>query len=154
MPIDFGGSRRASSIFAAVVSVLLVSLASAPIPARAGNAVDVPVPQPILTSNQLLAAAVPDECFDGIGIDYPPLNADGTCSVGQPKINESRIWALTEESGKLWLGTLANYQCILTGQVKGAAVTPFSNDLLVCEFGKSEAPANIPRFRRTWEIGA
>ncbi|MGH8213718.1 MAG: hypothetical protein ACREPP_10880 [Rhodanobacteraceae bacterium] len=146
MPIDFRRCCRtgAPSPFVTIVAGILTAFAVAPVPARAGKAVDVPVPQPILTSNQMLAAAVPDECFNGIGIDYPPINADGTCPVGQPKINESRIWALTEESGKLWFGTLANYQCVLTGQVKGAGAAPFSNDLLVCEFGKSEGARGHP----------
>ncbi len=141
------GYRRltGSPVLAAIGAIACIIGASVPIAAHAGKAIDTPVPDPILTSNTLLAAAVPDECFNGIGVDYPPINPDGTCSVGQPKINESRIWALTEESGKLWFGTLANYQCILTGQVKGAGANPFSNDLLVCEFGQSEGAREHPK---------
>ena len=29
-----------------------------------------PVPDPVLGINQLLAQAMPDECFDGVGVDY------------------------------------------------------------------------------------
>ena len=54
------------------------------------------MPQPILTDNQLLWQVAPDECFDGIGVDYPPINADGSCSTGKPKANQSYIWSLVE----------------------------------------------------------
>src|SRR5690348_2204082 len=77
--------------------------------------IDVPVSQPILTDNELLWQVAPDECFNGIGVDYPPINPDGTCSLGQPKANQSYIWSLTEANGKLWFGTMANTACVLNG---------------------------------------
>ena len=102
----------------------------------------VPTPEPILTINQLLAQAVPDECFNGLGVDYPPMNADGTCSQGQPKTNQSYIWGLTEESGKLWFGTLANAGCILDGV--GGGQPTVRNGTLVCEFGQSQYARTYP----------
>jgi hypothetical protein len=119
----------------------ILCLGALPLPVFAGAP---PVPEPILTNNVLLASAVPDECFNGVGVDYPPINADGTCSVGKPKINESRIWGLTEESGKLWFGTLANSHCVVTGQVKGSDPNPINNKILVCEFGESEIAREHP----------
>ena len=110
-----------SNVLAYACAGILCMVATVPFPAHAGAP---PVPDPVLTDNTLLASAVPDECFNGVGVDYPPINSDGTCSTGKPKINESRIWGLTEESGKLWFGTLANSQCVVTGQVKGGSPRP------------------------------
>ncbi len=101
----------------------------------------VPTSQPILTSDQLLAQVAPDECFNGIGVDYPPINPDGTCSQGQPKANQSYIWGLTEQSGKLWFGTLANAACILDGIAGGE---PMANTLFTCEFGQSQNARTYP----------
>lgn len=145
------GRRRfaGSCTYAAIVAGSIAAMAASP-PAHAGNGVKTPTPAPILTSNQLLAKAVPDECFNGIGVDYPPMNADGTCPEGIPKTNESRIWGMTEESGKLWFGTLANSQCVVDGQIKG---DPILNNLFVCEFGQSEyarTHPNLPAALGDW----
>ena len=101
----------------------------------------VPTPQPLLTDNRLLAQAAPDECFDGLGVDYPPINPDGTCTQGQPKTNQSYIWGLTEQSGKLWFGTMANAACILDGMAGGE---PMANGLFACEFGTGEFAREHP----------
>lgn len=110
--------------------------------------VDVPIPHPILTQNVLLEEAQPDECFVDIGIDYPPINPDGTCDEGTPKTNESYIWGLTEESGKLYFGTMANTACIVdrapdggTGSPSGIEATP---EGMVCEYGQSEIAREHP----------
>jgi len=105
------------------------------------SAIDVPVPQPILTDNQLLWQVAPDECFNGIGVDYPPINPDGTCSQGQPKANQSYIWSLVEAKGRLWFGTMANTACVLNGV---RAVTPILDDTYVCEYGMSEYARTYP----------
>jgi hypothetical protein len=97
--------------------------------------------QPILASNQLLAQAPPDECFGGLGVDYPPLSADGTCELGKPKYNQSYIWGLTERSGKLWFGTMANAACILDGMAGGEAM---ATGLFACEFGMSQVVRDHP----------
>jgi len=109
--------------------------------ARAG--IDVPVPQPILTSNELIGEAKADECFIDIGVDYPPINPDGTCPEGTPKTNESYIWGLTEESNKLYFGTIANAACIISGQpqlAEGGDPAPG----FVCEFGESQPAREHP----------
>ena len=101
----------------------------------------VPIPQPLLTSNQLLAQAAPDECFDGLGVDYPPISPDGTCTQGEPKFNQSYIWGLTEQGGKLWFGTMSNAACILDGMAGGE---PMANGLFACEFGTGEFAREHP----------
>ena len=101
----------------------------------------VPTPQPLLTSNQLLAQAAPDECFDGLGVDYPPISPDGTCTQGEPKFNQSYIWGLTEQGGKLWFGTMSNAACILDGMAGGE---PMANGLFACEFGTGEFAREHP----------
>ena len=63
---------------------------------------------------------------------------------GLPKVNESRIWAVTQESGKLWFGTLANSQCVVGGQVVGDNPSPILNNLFVCEYGQSEGARTHP----------
>lgn len=109
---------------------------------QAHAAVPVPTPQPILTINQLLAQAIPDECFNGLGVDYPAMNPDGTCPQGQPKTNQSYIWGLTEESGKLWFGTLSNAGCILDGV--GGGQPTVRDGTLACEFGQSQYARTYP----------
>jgi hypothetical protein len=101
----------------------------------------VPTPQPLLTNDQLLAQAAPDECFNGLGVDYPSINPDGTCDLGKPKFNQSYIWGLTEQGGKLWFGTMANAACILDGMAGGEAM---ANGLFACEFGMSEVVREHP----------
>jgi hypothetical protein len=111
----------------------------------------VPIPQPILTVNQLLWKVAPDECFDGIGVDYPPINPDGTCPAGQPKTNESYIWGLTEANGKLWFGTIANAACLVSGNL--TTIEPHLTSIGVCEYGMSEIArthADFPPFFGDW----
>jgi hypothetical protein len=121
---------------ARLAALALAMFAGAP-PALAAP----PVPQPVMTENQLLAQAIPDECFNGLGEDYPPINPDGSCTQGQPKANQSYIWGLTEESGKLWFGTLANAACILDGL---GDADPIVNGLFTCEFGQSQYARTYP----------
>lgn len=128
---------------ALIVAAVAMTFAATPLPVLAGGFVQPPVPDPILTHDQLLAKAAPDECFNGVGVDYPPMNPDGTCPEGVPKINQSRIWAMTEQSGKIWFGTLANSQCVVSGQVTGTP-PPVDNSLFVCEYGASEGARAHP----------
>ena len=114
-----------------------------PAPARAAS-IDVPVSQPILTDNQLLWQVAPDECFNGIGVDYPPINPDGTCSLGQPKATQSYIWGLTEANGKLWFGTLADALCLVSGN--RTSPTPSLNSKGVCEYAMAEQVRDNPGF--------
>ena len=132
-------SRRLLASFA--VASCALGVASAAMARQHAFAIDVPVPQPILTDNQLLWQVAPDECFDGIGVDYPPINADGSCSTGQPKANQSYIWSLVEANGRLWFGTMANTACVLNGV---RAVTPILDDTYVCEYGMSQYARTYP----------
>ena len=122
------------------VALLATALWACPAP-QARAAVQTPTSQPLLTDNVLLAQVAPDECFNGIGEDYPPINPDGTCTQGQPKANQSYIWGLTEQGGKLWFGTLANAACILDGTAGGQ---PMANSLFTCEFGQSKNARTYP----------
>jgi hypothetical protein len=129
-----------ASILASSIAVLIAAMAAS-LPARATSSGLNPIPAPILTVNDLLGQAGPNECFDGIGTDYPPMNADGTCPAGVPKTNESYIWGLTEESGKLWFGTMANTACLLDGHDDASAGV---SNLFVCEFGQSQYARTFP----------
>ena len=140
---------------ALVVAAYCVSTLIALVPLRIfASSIDVPISQPILTDNTLLWQVAPDECFNGIGVDYPAMNPDGTCSVGQPKANQSYIWGLTEQSGQLWFGTMANTYCTLSGVVD---VTPKVTPNVVCEYAKSEFARtypSIPANRGDWRVPA
>ncbi len=136
-------SWRYSATHRAAVLAFAGALAASALTAAAAP----PVPQPVLTVNQLLGEAPADECFAGIGVDYPPMALDGTCPEGQPKTNESYIWGLTEESGKLWFGTMANTACILDGH--GTDTTPTLSNLFVCEFAESQYARNHPAIPAT-----
>ncbi|MBS0430836.1 MAG: hypothetical protein JSS21_00300, partial [Proteobacteria bacterium] len=122
----------------------LVFCAAAMPRASSAATVDVPVSQPILTDNELLWQVAPDECFNGIGVDYPALNPDGTCSVGQPKANQSYPWGLTEANGKLWFGTLSNGFCLVAGN--RTSPSPHLTSDAVCEYGMAEQVRDNPGF--------
>ena len=93
---------------------------------------------------QGLAKGVADECFAGVGVDYPPLNPDGTCPSGVPKKSLGYIWGLVQaglgQTGfagdEIWFGTFANPLC---SGAAGGVIDP-EPDLTVawvCEFGES-----------------
>ncbi|GAB4040074.1 MAG: hypothetical protein Fur0014_10270 [Rubrivivax sp.] len=92
---------------------------------------------------QTLAKARPDECFAGIGVDYPPLNPDGSCSAGQPKVNQSYVWGLTQAGlgearfagDEIWFGTIANPLC--DGAAGVLTPPPALHTAWVCEYGQS-----------------
>jgi hypothetical protein len=91
-----------------------------------------------------LAKGSADECFNGVGVDYPLLNADGSCSVGVSKHNLGYVWGLTQAGlgdtsfigDEIWFGTFANPLC---SGAAGGILEP-EPDLTVswvCEFGQS-----------------
>lgn len=95
-------------------------------------------------ASELLGKTNADECFNGVGVDYPPINPDGTCSIGQPKRNQSYVWGLTQAGlgdpsfagDPIWFGTVANPIC------GGSATGLFPPDpnltiSFVCEYGES-----------------
>lgn len=90
-----------------------------------------------------LAKARPDECFAGIGVDYPPLNPDGSCSTGQPKVNQSYVWGLAQAGlnepvfagDEIWFGTIANPLC--DGAAGVLNPDPVLHTSWVCEYGES-----------------
>ncbi len=96
-------------------------------------------------ASELLGKTNADECFNGVGIDYPPVNPDGTCSIGQPKRNQSYVWGLAQAGvgdtsftgDQIWFGTVANPIC---GGSATGLFPPQPNVTLswVCEYGSSE----------------
>lgn len=143
------GRNRSIQAFVLVLGVVACVVATAgSVRGRANGVGNVaPIPDPVLISNELLTQAAADECFVDIGIDYPPMNPDGTCPQGVPKTNESYIWGLTEESGRLWFGTMANTLCVLTGQ--DPAITALDAGVVVCEFGQSQYARTFPNLPDT-----
>jgi hypothetical protein len=91
-------------------------------------------------SNTLLANAEPDECYAGIGVDYP----DGPpCPVGSiEKTNQAYVWGLTQTGDSLWFGTGANILCTTYGVFLDPE--PTENDYYVCEFGESQIARENP----------
>lgn len=87
----------------------------------------------------LLAKAVPDDCWAGLGQnkrgDFPP------CPAGEiPKVNQAYIWSMVETGGNVWIGTAANPLCGFTGEavtIPFLELTPYANSSWACEFGKS-----------------
>ena len=122
------------------------------------------------TAPTQLAAAQPDECFNGIGVNYAdfpdcPVAVLGNDPIsGQPittgdKINQAYVWGLTETLGKnwladtqenqLWYGTAANVECMVLGGYLESANIPQLNDSYTCEFGQSEYARNMFAFFAT-----
>ncbi|MBO0871005.1 MAG: hypothetical protein J2P15_20840, partial [Micromonosporaceae bacterium] len=89
---------------------------------------------------QLVAKAVPDECFNGVGVAYPP---GPPCAVGQPKVNQAYVWGLAQVHNKVWFGTGANVACLVSGFTLDVT-DPILNDDFVCEYGQSQAAKANP----------
>ena len=88
----------------------------------------------------LLAKAKADECFNGIGVDYP---AGPPClNGGVPKINEGYVWGLAQSKDSVWFGTGANVQCLVNGTFLGSS-NPTVNSAYVCEHGQSSPSRNL-----------
>lgn len=131
------------------LSTALVALALMPaLPAAAQLTLPdiftfVPPPEQPVYARDRLAKAKADECFAGIGVDYPPLAPDGTCNSGQPKVNLAYVWGLTQagvgDTGfagdEIWFGTIANPLC--EGAAGVAEPEPYLRTAWVCEFGQS-----------------
>jgi len=98
----------------------------------------------------LLAKAAPDECFAGIGVNYP---SGSPCPEGsQPKTNEGYAWGMTQTSNAMWIGTGSNVQCLVEGTYLNST-NPTQNADAVCEMGQSmgsrlnSVPAGLGDFR-------
>ncbi|MFI6825223.1 hypothetical protein ACIBJE_30385 [Micromonospora sp. NPDC050187] len=90
-------------------------------------------------SVRLLAKAAADECFAGIGVDYP---AGPPCAVGQDKVNQSYVWGLAKAGRKLWFGTGANVLCLKPEGYQ--ASDPVVNDDFTCEYASSQPSRQNP----------
>jgi uncharacterized repeat protein (TIGR01451 family) len=99
-----------------------------------------------LLYRDLLAKAVPDECFDGIGQPYPP---GPPCATGSAKVNEAYVWGLAKAGSLLWLGTAPNVHCLVIGGYLGV-VTAHETDSWVCEFGESAYSPPLPATIGDW----
>ncbi|MDY6831807.1 MAG: hypothetical protein SWC96_08170 [Thermodesulfobacteriota bacterium] len=111
--------------------------------------------------SRLVARAEVDECFNGIG---NPYEAGPDCyRCDDPKANQTYVWGLTKAGSKLWFGTCANMLCLLrafncysmednTGGTLAdllSNVSPYQNDLWVCEYDeglypKTEMISSVP----------
>lgn len=102
-----------------------------------------PPPEAPTYARERLAKTLPDECFNGIGVDYPPMNPDGTCPAGIPKANQAYIWGMTQAGlndptfagDEIWFGTIANPLCTAPGGI--FLPTPVLTISWVCEYGES-----------------
>jgi len=89
---------------------------------------------------ELLGKAQPDECFNGLGMPYPP---GPPCAEGQAKVNQSYVWGLTRFGNQVWFGTGANTHCLTTGANIGD-IDPVLNADYVCEYGESQVIKDHP----------
>ncbi len=100
----------------------------------------------------LLASASPDECFNGVGVAYPPLKFDtegrAYCDEGRLKVNQAYVWGLAQSGGTLWFGTGSNINCLATAQFM-APMTSVT-DSYVCE-GTQAAHVTDPVFSGVYD---
>ncbi|MES1258609.1 MAG: hypothetical protein ABUS51_09265 [Acidobacteriota bacterium] len=107
---------------------------------------------PLNTTNATLQAkAQPDECYFGLGKNFPFTKPP--CLFSQPKVNQGYIWGATTAGTNIWFGTVANPQCVTEGGLfPPETLTPYQTDSWACEFGVSPyvptfLPASIGDFR-------
>lgn len=104
------------------------------------------------------AQATPDQCFQGdvnaaggitsaqitannasFNSNYPAgltaAEIESCISNGYlPKTNQAYVWGLTEDnSGNLWIGTVANTLCLVFDEYYGAMPAPYENSDYVCD---------------------
>lgn len=120
----------------------------------------------------MVAQATPDECFEGNvnapgGITAAQVTANNnsfnsaypsglsaaqiaSCiSAGYlPKVNQSYVWGLTEDStGDLWFGTASNVLCDVLNSYYGSVPAPYENSDYVCDAQQNpEEDYKPPRF--------
>lgn len=97
----------------------------------------------------LLAKAAPDECFNGVGAVYLPLEHNATyeqqvqdCMDAnyKPKVNQAYVWGLANTEAYVWFGTAPNTLCLVNGTYHQQS-DPTLNDSWVCELSESQYPA-------------
>lgn len=130
--------RRLLSVF--VLLAVLPALTATPTAAAGAGVTGLLPLTPPTFEHQLLAKATPDECFNGIGMPYPP---GPPCEQGQAKVNQAYVWSLAQANNRLWFGTGANVNCIVTGSTLSLP-TPRLNDDYVCEFAQSQIVKQNP----------
>lgn len=129
---------RAHLVTGAILGIASIGLAGATPPPWAVPPLPTVPLSPITlptTDGTLLSKASPDECFAGIGVDYPALPC---VAPAKPKVNQAYLWGLTKSGDKLWFGTMANTACLIGGGYMGMT-TPSMTDAMVCEYGSSQA---------------
>jgi hypothetical protein len=84
---------------------------------------------------RLLATAVPDECFYGVGDVNNQYPLAGTCNVGRLKTNEAYVWGLTKSGDNIFFGTGQNIHCLVIRGYLGGT-DPVLTDDYVCEMGQ------------------
>ena len=100
--------------------------------------------QATIALNNLLAEAQPDECFAGVGVDYPngiagfsPISGPPCPEGSQDRTNQTYVWGLTRIGDSVWFGTGANVVCTTLGAFVGAT-DPGASSSYVCEYGDSQ----------------
>lgn len=97
-----------------------------------------PFEEPFATMERtLLTKAVPDECYNGIGMPYDPDPACSPYLPGHPKVNEGYPFGLAKAGDELWVGTVTNMPCLVLSQVLGL-VPPHETTSWVCEMELSD----------------
>lgn len=123
----------------AAVTVVLALVAAPATPALAAADADASG-----MSIEVLAKAVADECFAGVGVPYPP---GPPCAQGQPKVNDAYVWGLAKAGRRLWFGTGANVLCL---KPAGYPVRePILNADYTCEYGQSQPAQQNPALPAT-----
>ncbi|MGC4772304.1 hypothetical protein ACLQ25_25445 [Micromonospora sp. DT44] len=143
-PLRVSGRRPLAA--AAVLGLLYVLAAPA---SAAANPIGADAPgtaghQPKY-ERTLIGKGTPDECFAGVGVAYPP---GPPCATGQPKVNQSYLWGMTQTAQSLWFGTGANVNCMTSGR-NLRNTTPNLNDDWVCEYGESQIAKRNPTLPAT-----
>ncbi len=91
----------------------------------------------LTTTGEILAKAVPDECFNGIGAPYGSV----PCTTGVPKVNQAYVWGMTKAGNSVWFGTMANTHCLVLSLFH-QFLEPHQTPSWVCEFGESQLVTN------------
>jgi hypothetical protein len=119
---------------------------------------DVPVRTRSVLQHQVLAKAPVDECFEGIGLPYPPLT-DGQClQGGLEKRNQAYVWGLTRSDDWIFWGTVANVPCTALSNFMPAGMQlgglQMLNGYYVCEGEDASSGTGDWRMPRVYRLNA
>jgi len=106
-------------------------------------------------SSAVIAKAMPDECYKGLGLNGPlPIEKPPCVAPAIAKTNQAYLWSMaTANNDDVWFGTAANVLCTAQDPINPV---PRQTAGYACEFGLSPyafaSGGNLPAIYGDWRV--